>query len=369
MERFLKLVVLVVGIVLGQAAFAVDYYWSLATQSLPGTSSIYGLHYSSPQAACSATEAAYSSPSWTATGSSLSFVSLTSYLCTLNLSASNGSTATPSVSISRGGSICSSGTTYNSSTGLCDVPPAPICTTGQSKDFLINSANGSLPTSLVSEGCVYNIVNDGENFFCQSSTTGTGFVCAVEAKGTGESNTGPVTDAPVAEVTEKPTIDITDQPCIYETAADGTQSCTSSKEVSNTGKYCGTVNGQQVCIGESTSKTDTVDTTISTSSNPNGSTTQTKTDVYTKEGCTGVSCTTSKTTTTKTTVTDSSGNVLSTSGQCSGSSCSTDSNSDQDGDGLEDCAVTDTCERNPVLMVSNAIFSCLVKVTLFLVRC
>lgn len=297
------------------SAWAADYYWVAASQTGP-----------SPDAACRA-GMQHLFPS----------VNYTGYVMTTPSRAScrGGQYSGHYIEAFRGGDSCPPGHTYNASTGECDPPPAPDCTSGEKKDFLVNSADGSLPGSVVSDGCVFNVVTNGENFFCQSSTTGPAFVCAVEAEGTGEANTGPTTDEPV-EVTEKPTTTTSNEPCVYVTAGDGTQSCTSSKSVTDSGKFCGSVNGQSVCIGQPSSKTDTVNTNVSTSNNSDGSSTQTKTDVHTKEECKGDTCKTSTTTSTQTTVKDSSGAVQSSSSSCSGPACTKDGSKDGDGDGVED---------------------------------
>lgn len=100
------------------------YYWSVPNASFPGSSSIQGVHYDTPSKACSAIVSAYNQPGgWYATSGHISMISVSSYRCNLELKYSGtGSTTTTYISISREGSQCPQGSTYNASTGVCDAP-------------------------------------------------------------------------------------------------------------------------------------------------------------------------------------------------------------------------------------------------------
>jgi hypothetical protein len=181
--------------------------------------------------------------------------------------------------------------------------------------------------------------------------------CSVAAQFTGEAGDGefgftgdpadgavpcdPDTDCTPAT----PPVETDRQPCTYVTDAEGRQSCTSFdyKGVPGESSQCGQVNGVMQCIAKKppTSNGTQIDTTVETKSNPDGSTTTTKTDIRTDVICSGPNACQSVTTkTTNVTIKDSNGNATSSETKCEGAKCASGiGKGDGTGTGEGDCIV------------------------------
>lgn len=179
---------------------------------------------------------------------------------------------------------------------------------------------------------------------CTVNPDGQSTVCLVNGIYTGE--TGGGSQDPNAQdcralggcdpVDPAPKTDTNNKPCNYTTGADGVQSCTSKQETKTSGSQnCGTVNGVYGCTWNSpSSKGIDITTGITTTTNPDGSTTSVKTDVSSKTVCTDMNVCSTVTTTTKTTTSkDGNGTVISSSSTCSGAACGTGSASNGTGTG------------------------------------
>lgn len=142
-----------------------------------------------------------------------------------------------------------------------------------------------------------------------------------------------------------PPINTDRQPCTYVTDAEGRQVCTSFDYKGTPGEssQCGQVNGQMTCISKKppSSNGTQIDTKVETKSNPDGTTTTTKTDIRTDVNCTGPNaCQSITTKTTNVTVKDSAGNVKSSDTKCQGAKCSSGiGKGDGTGTGNGDCIV------------------------------
>lgn len=201
---------------------------------------------------------------------------------------------------------------------------------------------------------------------CTINADGQSTVCLVNGTYTGDTSGG--SDDPKAQdcrtqggcvaVDPTPKTDTNNKPCNYTAGAGGSQTCTSKQETKTSGSQnCGTVNGTYGCTWNSpTSKGIDITTGITTTNNPDGSTTAVKTDVSTKTVCTDMNVCSSVTTTTKTTTTkDGNGVLISSSSTCSGAACGTGSASngtgtgsgngsgEGEGNGSGDCVTAEEC--------------------------
>lgn len=135
------------------------------------------------------------------------------------------------------------------------------------------------------------------------------------------------------------------KPCTY-VSVNGTLTCTSTKVEEQQGtKNCGTVNGVWGCQASPPSKNGIeIKSKVESKSNPDGSTSTTKTDTATQTYCKNIGdCITKTTTTTTTTTKDANGNTTSVTGSCKGDNCpDVNTNPDGNGDGIGDC-VGDSC--------------------------
>jgi hypothetical protein len=160
--------------------------------------------------------------------------------------------------------------------------------------------------------------------------------------------TGDCTEAPDTPEVPSPTpSEFNDtQPCIYGSDGQGGLTCTSSTKNEKEGSsQCGTVNGTHTCISKAPQYNGIeIVSNVKTETNPDGSTTTTKTDTATSKNCKNIGdCTTSSTTTTSTTTKNGAGETTSVSGSCTGAQCpDKNTNPDGDGDGFGDC-VGDDC--------------------------
>jgi hypothetical protein len=142
-------------------------------------------------------------------------------------------------------------------------------------------------------------------------------------------------------------IDNDTKPCTYVYDGEGRKVCSSSNfNYSPGNSSCGTVNGTFQCVGKSpTTNGITIDTTVTDTTNPDGSSKSVKKDTATVISCTGANACNAKTTTNTTTTTyNSNGAKTGQSSSCVGDACSKDGKDDSDGDGLSDCAFG-TCEE------------------------
>lgn len=253
----------------------------------------------------------------------------------------------------RGGTECPADTVYDPETGVCNGAPSCSGTAGESFPFSRTGSAGSgeLVWTIASSGSGWQIddkaaCNDG----CAATITRSkcvvrvsgDYVCGGTAEYTGEacpaSTSGPAPPV-TTEILPEPTTDHSAQPCVYETQPDGTMRCRSETTVEIEGQLCGEFNGQRLCTNrQPKSDGTTIDTTVRTDTQADGSRTITKTDTATKTTCVGAgACTTTTTTTTTTTHQDANGNATGETSTCVGAACPNASNPDGDGDGIGDC--------------------------------
>lgn len=221
MERLLKVVLLVVGVGLGQTAIAVDYYWVGYNDA----------HVSGFEAACQSFSGNYQKDglTWTYTGGA--------YLTTAASAFCPGKTYYPNgVGVSRGGDSCPSGSTYNSTTGICDAPfscpetdiyAAVECTYTESLKLW------SCPGEVSQDGCGF-ITSPNGNTRCDSSTS----ICVGRYTGTGEAAGTGADPCTESSCSGAPT---PSEPAC--TTYEGTSICIADE---NTG--CGTINGVEGCF-------------------------------------------------------------------------------------------------------------------------
>ncbi|MGR3611031.1 MAG: hypothetical protein ACU0BN_19550 [Sulfitobacter sp.] len=152
----------------------------------------------------------------------------------------------------------------------------------------------------------------------------------------------PVDPAPIGNQT---------QPCTYVYDGEGRKVCSSSNfNYSPGNSSCGTVNGTFQCIGKApTTNGIVIDTTVTDTTNPDGSKTSVKKDTATQIVCNSPKpCVSTTTTNTTTTNYNSNGAKTGQSTSCTGPACSADGKGDKDGDGLSDCAVGQCSEEEGV---------------------
>lgn len=338
-------------------SFAADYYWQ------PSSGPNSNNRYATSDLACQAmSQAAYTASGWTLYGLPWEYVSNTftapNAICKYRYNSIQGvwtNWQNAAYFVRRYGDSCPVDTVLDSTSGNCVPNPCKV-KEGQSQRFQKTSATGgnygnvatvngkpffSASTTACFNGCTVSTADQkctarvNGAYVCRGTAFYTGTACA-----TGEAAPAPVeatTQADPAPITAK-----TDQPCTYSTAPDGTKTCTSIKASETEGQQCGTVNGVQKCVAKSPSKDESkIDTTVTETSNPDGSTTTTKKDTLTKTTCSDYApsgCKTTTTTTTSTSTKNSAGELIgSIDSSCEGPSCATDSNPDGDGDGLGDC--------------------------------
>ncbi|MGX5724804.1 hypothetical protein ACWKWZ_07185 [Metapseudomonas otitidis] len=135
------------------------------------------------------------------------------------------------------------------------------------------------------------------------------------------------------------------EPCTYVSTGANSVACVSSQFFTKEGQsQCGTVNGVLTCKNDMPKPISggiRISTEVKTEALPDGGTKTTKTDKRTDTKCTGmalVNCISGVTTSSTVTVKDGKGNVVSTTGSCTGKSCpDKNTNPDSDGDGFGDC--------------------------------
>nr|WP_152513170.1 hypothetical protein [Pseudomonas sp. P818] len=190
--------------------------------------------------------------------------------------------------------------------------------------------------------------------------------CSVVAQFTGEAGDGefgftgnpadgavpcdPDTDCTPAT----PPVETDRQPCNYHHDSPERQSCVSFdyKGVPGESSQCGQVNGVMQCIAKrpASSNGTQIDTTVETKSNPDGTTTTTKTDIRTDVICSGPNACQSVTTkTTNVTIKDGNGNTTSSDTKCEGAKCASGiGKGDGTGTGEGDCIVNCDDENGQV---------------------
>lgn len=142
------------------------------------------------------------------------------------------------------------------------------------------------------------------------------------------------------------------KPCTYVSTGQNSVACVSSEFFGKDGQsQCGTVNGVLTCkndLPKPVSGGIRISTEVTSEPQPDGTTKQTKKDTRTDTKCTGMAlagCVTSSTTSTTVTIKDGNGNVISTTGSCTGKGCpDSNTNPDADGDGFGDCVGGDCGE-------------------------
>lgn len=362
MRNYLALAALLVLACVAQPSHAADYYWGTPSYNPMLTDP-------SPEALCVKYAALFSAPSgytktantrlnnWDANRKSVTC----QYELVWNANGAPGWWNAGPLSLY--GNSCPEGSTLDSELGMC--VGAPDCTSKQGQSFPFSrsgqAGDGELIWNIGVGGSAGNnwvlssqdACNDGcaakvTRSKCAVRVSGS-YVCGGTAEYTGAacpaSTSGPASPSP-SEVLPEPKTDQVNQPCIYETLPDGTQRCRSVKAIDAEGQICGEFNGTRLCTSRQP-KTDgtTIDTTVKTETNPDGSKTITKTDTATKEVCVGAgACSSTTTTTTTTTHVDANGNKTGESSTCTGSACPSDGNPDGDGDGIGDCTGDDCGE-------------------------
>jgi hypothetical protein len=309
-------------------AQAASYSWSVVIYAQDGT-------FTEPTPALACTLATTSS---TAVAQGFSpgtavFYSVSTYLC--NGSRTGGSY---SYAISRGGSVCATGSTYNSATGLCDTstPPPPSCTAGTAvtfrEDFGVPSktAGSGVPVGYVPQhynGCAVTVTG----VTACHTTTATGHVTC-DYVGV---ETGVAAPADGADETAVPTSSTGTTPVATPVVGDaGSIGCPS-------GSVQGGVDsaGITICIGKPGAPTqpNTVTSAPSTVTNADGSTTTT-------QKVTTVNSDGSITTTNNVTTTGKDGTVTTSQTAATGSSST-------GAPGVEDPPPDDFCAQHPQLTV------------------
>lgn len=107
------------------------------------------------------------------------------------------------------GSECTGGKVYNTTTGFCDTPTPPACTTAQKRITFIysldtaSSVSNLFPVNTCSNGCEYTIsdANTSDCFTSFNGSSQSSLYCPGDYNGTGASCTGssPETTSPPAE--------------------------------------------------------------------------------------------------------------------------------------------------------------------------
>ena len=323
-----------------QSAFAADYSWAYAN-----------VNYPSPAAACTGAVARSNASTtvyaYTETG--LYKFSETIFRCKV-LRVNMPGSYNPSNyewNITRSGTSCPAGTTYNPDKGSCDVPFNP-CTekTGRASNI---SASVPLPGSACINGCSVayhtnsNPLTTGgrTTYYYDGNYTGNQCTAANPAGYTEcnlESDCTKADTAPQVETSNK---------CEAgpdSTTADGkpvkVYNCTETKEVKQDGdENCkwGTVQGNWTCVITQPKSTKTkTDTETKTTSNPDGSKDTQTTTTKTETKCTGVnSCTTTTTTTINNNHTNADGSPGDSSSSCKGAKC-TPGSGEGEGEGEEE---------------------------------
>lgn len=327
-----------------------SYYWYSTSRAYSGSEQVVGNRYPSSGAICSAIAAAYTSSSWSVTGSFTTRKTDINWDCTLNFVDSKGSTSSTVVSIYRAGSECSVGD-YDPSIGSCVAPEPDACEAKRdtSEPF---SRHGIAPDNYVNlwtgtdgrkwqqpaqSACFTGCVVDTIDQKCVTRVSGS-YVCRGMARYTGDQCGDGGGSAPVESTTDplpEPTVTQKTEPCVYVETATGFQ-CQSMATWEHEGQHCGEYNGVPTCTGQKQPRANevVVDTEITTEQQPDGSTVTTKTDTATTTDCKGMDdCTTDKTVTVTKTKTDANGNTTTTEQQCTGSACPGANGPGGEGDG------------------------------------
>ena len=335
MRRILFLVLMLSSV----GAWAEDYYWV-------GTSSPYDKNsYISAVAACQAQNG--TNPAAPLVNVEIA-PSGTSAMCWQRRMSDGYEYGS---SVIRRGDSCPEGAEYNA-TGGCDAPEPSVCeakadTTqpfsrsgSGSDEYMFISSDGkfSAPSqSACFSGCLATTVEQR----CITLSSGS-YGCRGVAEFTG-SECGAGGESPIqveesdTPFTPDPAREVVDKPCIY-TLDGNVSSCQSEKSVEQQGQQCGLVNGVASCVGTQPSKNGIeITTTLTKTDNPDGTTTEVKKDVAQVTKCEGAKCQTTTTTNTSTVIKDGAGNVIDSTGSCSGPACSDGGNPDGDGTGIDDC--------------------------------
>lgn len=270
---------------------------------------------------------------------------------------SNGYYAKSQYNARRNGDSCPAGYTWNSAQAYCKPDNNCLELVGQSfpfsksgagaDDYVAYSVDGKIGAAQQS-GCFNQCVASTSDQKCVFKVSGA-YYCKGTAYYTGENcgtgGTSPIEEDQSPEKPLEPKTESTDKPCVFSADGAGSYICSAEKSTDTEGQNCGEVNGVKKCFDKAPTKDATkTDTKVTTTTNPDGSTSTTKTDTATTTKCDGVNkCTTSTTTKTTTTNKDGSGQTTSVTGSCSGPQCpSKNGNPDADGDGFGDC-VGDNC--------------------------
>lgn len=272
---------------------------------------------------------------------------------------STGSCTANYGNVTRKGSACAEGTTYNSETGACDAAEADPCESTKDQqvthEYNAGSYDQSVPSapndSICDNSCGFSrdttagLSNTGVkecNRIFKDGYDKDSLYCVVYYRGTGESCTsgGSSTDSTRKEpITIDPTpTSFKEEKCdSWVTASDGSQtrSCTSQSKYETPGKLNCTNAGTIVCspgtpspnYNETNKATTETQTTNTDGSKSNSTTTTTDTT-----SCKGVTpCTSTSKTEGSSEGTNADGTTGDTSSTCTGDGCD-DGDSDEEGD-------------------------------------
>lgn len=315
----------------GSSVWATDYYWQGAyTHAYTGSTpaSVCDQIYTSDMSAYQKSLYAYEALR----------VSDAQWNCRF-YTISSGSTWN-TFPVGRYGDSCTTGSTYNATTGACDSE-LNLCqqAKGASTSYYVKTQLSADPPDQVDiNGCLAQF---GGVITCRNTTDGYG-VCTGTATITGEQTTtsSPIAGDP-ATADDTPQVKSEELPCSPTTdPATGASVCTTESTFSQPGEStCGTVDGKLVCteVVKSKSEDKVVQTKTQTAHNADGSTSKTTTTTTSKTSCVGINnCTSTTTTETKTGGTNADGSAKPDTSSCTGTGCTDPTKTDEEkaGEGL-----------------------------------
>lgn len=330
---------------ISSAAYSADYYW-LTGYSTTGIA-VGSYRSNSASGSC---DLLISSKGYTKT--SFVYQTSTTFVCNYKVT-SNVSGYTI---IGRNGDSCPSGLTYDSATGSCVNPCAAkagiserLSRTGalDGNDGVINlvvASNGKKYTARgpnYETGCMNGCMADTSGMKCTTNISHNLYACRGPAIYSGQTcaTQGAIDPTATTLPDPEPQTIKDNQPCVYATDGTGKKTCISKNITETEGQQCGTFNGQDLCVSKLPSKNGvTIATEVTSVSNADGTSTETKKDTASTIKCDGYeTCVTLVTTVTTTTQKDGNGNSTGASSSCTGAYCAGNTSPDANGDGLGDC--------------------------------
>ena len=306
----------VLCLLFSNSVFAADYFWYWSSG---GSNSA---HYSSAISACPASVIAGDGVS-VATITTVDLSNIATGVCTYQYTKGGQVYSYRVGSVSRGGTACAEGTTYNPAKGTCDQPDNK-CTAkkGQTLKSFHWLSNTDMPTQSISiDGCSAALTGIT---VCKTASPSV-YSCTGTATWSGDqSSGGSAEDCTGKDCTAGEPQDYSkSDPCVKQDSGAGF-TCTSTVEDSKTGSTnCGTANGVYVCVPTTkpykvtkTSQVEQVQT-----ANPDGSLTTKNVTTTTTTTCVADKCTVSKSTQTTSGGTSSNGMPKPNSTSCVGSDC------------------------------------------------